>query len=36
MMVDYVEKAEFPERAVEKLKKFDLVKDYMSKPYGEG
>ena len=36
LMVDYVEKAEFPQKAVELLKTKDLLKDYISEPYGEG
>ena len=35
-MIEYVEKAQFPERVVEKLKEHDLVRHYLSKPYGEG
>lgn len=35
-MIDYVEKAEFPTKVVEKLKSKNLLKHYISKPYGYG
>lgn len=36
MMVKYSENAEYPYEVVEKLKRFDLMKNYLKKPYGEG
>ena len=35
-MVDYVEKAEYPFKAVELLKTQNLLKHYVSEPYGLG
>lgn len=36
MMVKYSENAEYPYEVVEKLKRFDLMKNYLKEPYGEG
>ena len=35
-MVEYVEKAEFPEKVIDKIKPLDLIKNYLTKPHGEG
>lgn len=35
-MINYVEKAEFPELVVKKLKRKDLLRTYLKQPHGDG